>query len=131
MYNWKTKGVFLISWILKQESFGGFPVAQMVKNLPAIWETWVWSLVRNDPLEKGMATHSNIIAWKILRTEEPGRLQSMRSQRVWHNWVTSTFTKQESEVKPGMWHVLLREPLLQAQLSHALYSVAFLQKEYC
>ena len=60
-------------------------VAQMVKNLPATQETQVRSLGREDPLEKGMATHSSILAWKIPRTEEPGRLQSMGSQRVGHN----------------------------------------------
>ena len=54
----------------------------MVKNLPAVWETWVHSLGWEDPLEKGMATHSSILAWIILQTEEPGGLQSMGSQRV-------------------------------------------------
>ena len=129
MYNWKAIEVFLISWVLKQESFLGFPVAQMGKNLPGMRETWAQSLVLEDPLEKGMTTHSSILAWKILWTEEPGRLQSMGSQRIWHDWVTSTFTKQESEVKPRMRHVL-REPVLQAQLSRALCLVAFLQKVY-
>ena len=52
-------------------------MAQLVKNLPAIQETWVQSLGQKDPLEKGMATHSNFLAWKIPWTEEPGRLQSM------------------------------------------------------
>ena len=52
-------------------------MAQMVKNLPTVWETWVWSLGQEDPLEKGMATHSSIFAWRILWTEEPGELQSM------------------------------------------------------
>ena len=52
----------------------------MVKNLPAMQETWVQSLSQEDPLEEGMATHSNIFAWRILRTEEPGRLQSIGSQ---------------------------------------------------
>ena len=52
----------------------------MVKNLPEIWETWVQSLAWEDPLEKGMATHSSILAWRIPRTEEPGGLQSMGSQ---------------------------------------------------
>ena len=50
-------------------------VAQMVKNLPAVWEVWVRSLGREDPLEKGMATHSRILAWKIPWTEEPGGLR--------------------------------------------------------
>ena len=60
-------------------------VAQMVKNLLAMQETWVRSLVWEDPLEKGMAIHSSILAWRIPRTEEPGRLQSMGSQRVRHD----------------------------------------------
>ena len=49
-------------------------MAQTVKNLPVMWETWVQSLVWDDPLEKGMATHSRILAWRILWTEEPGKL---------------------------------------------------------
>ena len=57
-------------------------VAQMVKNLPALWETWVQSLGWKDSLEKEMATHSNILAWIISWPEEPGGLQSMGSQRV-------------------------------------------------
>ena len=60
-------------------------VAQMVKNLPKVQETRVQSLAREDPLEKGMATHSSILAWRIPWTEEPGGLQSMGSQRVGHN----------------------------------------------
>ena len=54
-------------------------VTQTVKNLPAMQETWVQSLGCEDPLEKGMATHSRIVAWRILWTEEPGRLQSVES----------------------------------------------------
>ena len=60
-------------------------VAQMVKNLPAMQKTWVRSLSWDDPLEEGMAAHSSILAWRIPRTEEPGGLQSMGSQRVGHN----------------------------------------------
>ena len=60
-------------------------VAQMVKRLPAMQGTWVQSLGQEDPLEKEMATHSSILAWKIPWTEEPGRLQSMGSQRVGHD----------------------------------------------
>ena len=60
-------------------------VAQSVKNLPAVQETWVRSLGWEDPLEKEMATHSSILAWKISWTEEPGGLQSMGSQRVGHD----------------------------------------------
>ena len=54
----------------------------MVKNLPVMQETWIRSLGREDALEKGMTTHSSILAWKISRTEEPGGLQSMEWQRV-------------------------------------------------
>jgi len=60
-------------------------VAQMVKDLPAMWETWVRPLGWEDPLEMGMATHSSILAWRIPWTEEPGGLQSMASQRVRHD----------------------------------------------
>ena len=62
----------------------GFLVAQMVKNLPAVQETWVQSLDGEDPLEKGVATHSSILAWRIPWTEEPGGLQFIESQRVRH-----------------------------------------------
>ena len=61
-------------------------VAQTVK--PTMWETWVRSLGREDPLEKEMATHSSVLAWKIPWTEEPGRLQSMGLQRVGLEWAT-------------------------------------------
>ena len=57
----------------------------VVKNMPAMWETWVRSLGGEDPLEKEMAIHSSTVAWKIPWTEEPGRLQSMWSQRVRHD----------------------------------------------
>ena len=60
-------------------------VAQMVKNLPAMWEIWVQSLGWEDPLEKEMGTHSCNPAWRIPWTEETGRLQSMGSQRAGHN----------------------------------------------
>ena len=64
-------------------------VAQMVKRLSTIQESRVWALGWEDPLEKEMAIHSSTIAWKIPWTEEPSRLQSMGSQRVGHDWVTS------------------------------------------
>ena len=60
-------------------------VAQLVKNPPAMWETWVSSLGWKDALEKGMATHFSILGWRIPWTQEPGRLQSMQLQRVRHN----------------------------------------------
>ena len=63
-------------------SMGSSLVSQTVKNLPAMQETWGGSQGQEDPLEKEMATHSSILAWRIPWTEEPGRPQSMGSQRV-------------------------------------------------
>ena len=63
----------------------GFPGGSNVKNPPAIQETWIRSLGREDALEKGMAPHFSIFAWRIPQTEEPGRLESMGSQRVGHD----------------------------------------------
>ena len=63
-------------------SFMQYQLAQRVKRLPAMQETWVRSLGREDPLEKEMAMHSSILAWRIPWTEEPGGLQSTRWQRV-------------------------------------------------
>ena len=60
-------------------------MTQMVRNLPAMQETWFPSLGQEDPMEKGMASHSSILAWIIPGTVEPGRLQSMGSQRVSHD----------------------------------------------
>ena len=62
----------------------GRKVAKMVKNLPAIKESWVQSLGQEDPLDKGMATHTSSLAWRISWIEKPGRLQSMKLQRVGH-----------------------------------------------
>ena len=64
-------------------------MAQTVKRLPAMWETRVWSLGQEDPLEKEMATYPSTLAWKIPWMEEPGRPQSMGSPRVRHDWATS------------------------------------------
>ena len=65
-------------------------MAQMVKNPPAVQEACIQSLGQEDPLEKGMVTHSSILAWKTPWTEEPGRLQFKVSQRVRHDWATIT-----------------------------------------
>ena len=67
-------------------------MAQLVKKLPAMQETWVQPLGREDLLDKRMATHSNILAWRIPCTEEPGGLQSMGLQRVRQDRATNTFT---------------------------------------
>ena len=74
----------LLSWTSLAQT-----VAQTVKNRPAMQETQVQSLGREDPLEKGMATHCSILAWRIPWTEESGGLQSMGSQRVSHDWATN------------------------------------------
>ena len=66
----------------EEDKLGVSLVAQKVKRLPAMWETWVRFLGQEDPLEKEMAIHSNTLAWKIPWVEEPDRLQSMGSQRV-------------------------------------------------
>ena len=81
----------VLSWIWREgihgtwRSYASFAVQHMVRNLPAMQKTQVWSLGRQDPLEKGMATHSKFLAWKIPQTEEPGRLQSMGLQWVRHD----------------------------------------------
>ena len=83
-----------------------FLIFQTVKNLSAMWE----SLGREDPLKKGMATHSRILAWRIPWTEEPGGLQSMGSQRVEHSWVTNASTFTFSPVKntsPDLYFILM------------------------
>ena len=67
-----------------------FPVAQIVKNLPAMQGAWVWFLGREDPLDKGMATYSSNFAWRFPWREEPGRLQSMGLQRVRQDGRTNT-----------------------------------------
>ena len=72
-------------------SLGASLVAQVVKNLLAMQETWVQSLGQEDPLEKGMATHPSILAWRIPWTEEPGQLPSMVLQKVGHDCVTNTY----------------------------------------
>ena len=80
--DWTTTMIFTFYWLHSL-------VAQMVKNLPAKQETWVWSLSQEDPLEKGMAIHCSILAWRIPWIEEPGGLQSTGLQRVRHDWATN------------------------------------------
>ena len=63
-----------------------------------MWETGVWSLRQEDPLEKQMAAHSSTLAWKIPWTEEAGRLQSMGRQRVGHDWATSLYSSTFKEI---------------------------------
>ena len=67
-------------------------VVQMVKSLPTMQESWVWSLSWEDPLEKVMATLSSFPAWRIPWTEDLGRLQVIEGRRIRHDWATNTFT---------------------------------------
>ena len=91
-YLYLRKGVWDESKMERTETVWASLVAQMVKSLPATQETWVRSLGQEDPLKKGMATHSSILAWRIPWTEEHCGLPSMGSQRIGHDWATSTFT---------------------------------------
>ena len=74
-----------------------FPGGSAIKNLPAMQETQVQSLCQEDPLKKEMATHSSILAWEILWTEEPGELQSMSHKRVGHDLVTKQHVLKQLE----------------------------------
>ena len=77
----KVRTFSAICWtLIISKKHGASLVAQLVKNPPAMWETWVRSLGREDPLEKGKATHSSILAWRI-----PGTIHSMGSQRAGHD----------------------------------------------
>ena len=76
-------------WTVVLEETLESPLAQRLKRLPPMQETWVRSLGREDPLEKEMAIHSSILAWRIPWMEKPSRLQSTGSQRVRHDWATS------------------------------------------
>ena len=109
---WLSNWTELNSWIFQKQPhmpnsgyFFWFPipwtswwaslVTQRVKNLPAMQETQVWLLGQEYPLEEEMGTHSSILAWRIPWIKEPGRLQSMWSQRIRHDWRTNTFTLRE------------------------------------
>ena len=82
-------------------------MAQTVKNPPAMQKASVRSLGWEDPLKEGMAIHSSILAWRIPWTEEPGRLQSMGSQRVGHDWATKHHTAREK--------IIIKRPLGENQ----------------
>ena len=81
----KTVVIYIYQSIYQSITLWASLAAQMVKNVPAVGETWVQSLGWEDPLEEGMATRSSILAWRVPWTVEPGRLQSMGSQRVGHS----------------------------------------------
>ena len=112
-------------------------VAQRLKCLPLIWETWIWSLGQEDPLEKEMVTHSSILSWRIPWTEKCGRLQSTGSQRVRHDWAASlTYSLNLTQVRLNNkwnWKSLSRVRLFATPwtLAHqAPPSMGFSRKEY-
>ena len=107
-------------------------VAQTVKRLPTMLETWVRSLGQEDPLQKEMTTHSSTLAWKILWVEEPGGLQCMGLQRVGHNRVTTT---QMGKLRFGEIKVLsMNEHLCFIQKSrevtHFIFSISLWKTDY-
>ena len=99
-------------------------VAQMVKNSPAVQETRVWSLGWEDPLAKGMATLSIILAWRIPGTEAPGGLQSLGSQRVRQDWVTNTYN-QILELPRNSWEDYTSSPRLIPYMNVPVFSLLF------
>ena len=102
-------------------------VAQMVKCLPTMQYTWIWYLGWEDPLEKERTTHSSILAWKIPWTEDPGRLQSMGSQRVGHNWAISLslYTLCIHGRDPGHWVVKVAQscPTLYDPMDYTVHGI--------
>ena len=90
----------------------------MVKNLPAMLEIWLWSQGREDPLEKEMANHSSILAWRIPWTQESGRIQSMGSQRVGHDWANIDRIKPNKEMGTCLWGI--SEQLRDSSGRHSL-----------
>ena len=105
-----------------------FLVAQRVKNLPTMQETQVWYLGQEGLLEKKMATHFSIVAWRIPWTGEPRELQSMQSQRVRHNWVTDTLTFTLSHLKwlaqNWLWFLEDKAPTLCSEFAEVVLMVA-------
>ena len=97
-----TVGLTSAPWLCSHLRSGSdFPSDSVVKDLPAKQETWVRALGQEDPLKKGMAIHSSILAWEMPWTEESGGFQSMGPQRIWRNWVTNTFTVNEQPQGKG------------------------------
>ena len=95
-----TRRTYLAKTLTFKSSVRASLVAQRLKRLPAMQETWVQFLGREDSLEKEMATHSSILAWRIPWTEEPGGLQSTGSQRVGYDWATSHGWLKSQPFKP-------------------------------
>ena len=96
--HWTTSKVLPFIYIYTNIHFSGSSENLVVKNLPAMQETWVLCLGWEDPLGKGVATYSRILAWRVPWTEEPDGLQSMGSQRVGHDWATNTLLSLEHKL---------------------------------
>ena len=130
----------VITWILLTWEYGRFRVflgAQMVKNLPATQETWVRSLGQENPLEKGMAVHSSILAWEIPQTEELGGLQFMglkesdateHAGRHAHTWVLGEMSPQDIPQLLVTWGCLLPSTLCWLVSRCSFYLINSLQK---
>ena len=106
----------------------GFPGGSDGKDLPAMRETWVWSLGQEDRLQKGVATHSSILAWRIPWTEEPGGLQSMGLQSVRHDWVTK-HTHTHTHTPPLMCSFVLASLILQTNLYSWYFYSIYIERE--
>ena len=104
----------------------GFPGGSDGKDLPAMRETWVWSLGQEDRLQKGVATHSSILAWRIPWTEEPGGLQSMGLQSVRHDWVTK---HTHTHTHPLMCSFVLASLILQTNLYSWYFYSIYIERE--
>ena len=92
----------------------------MIKNMPVVQEMWVHSLGGEDPLEEEMATHSNILAWKIPWTEEPGRLQAMGSQIARHNWGAALRLQLRHQVSSSLTRNQTQDPCIGSTESYPL-----------
>ena len=114
-----------IYWLGVMYFSGWASLIKIVKNLPAMQETQVWSLDQEDPLEKGMTTHSSILAQRIPWTEEPGRLQSMGSQRVGHDWSNQACTHVLFRIV-CIWYNCIRYSLGSHVLSHVPANISLL-----
>ena len=125
-YN-KSGGFYSFDYVFRSDEarwyFSKCLVAQLVKNPPAMQEMWIRFFGQKDPLEKGMATHSRILAWRIAWAEEPGGLQSMGSQRVRHGWATNTFTSQRARVILNKMNILLKLKIKIKNLISSLYEL--------
>ena len=129
VFLWNSLAFTMIQWMLAIWCLVPLPwaslVAQRLKPLPGTRETWVLSLGREDPLEKGMATHSSTLAWRIPWREEPSRLQSMGSKRVGQDWGTSlslssTLSKPSLYIWKSSVYVLLKPSLKDFQHNLAI-----------